>query len=554
MSGHSRPWSALLPQGVPHDFDPEPSTLTAMLADAVLRHAAQPAVEYYGETVTFEALGQRVAAAAVALRSAGLRRGERVALYLPNTPFHPVWFFAVLAAGGVVTHFSPLDAPRELQHKAADSGARLAITLSTPLFAERALALKAAGAMDEVVLCDDPISLRADDPVFGDGVRAHEFVAPHAGAAPDPAPVAPSDLALLQYTGGTTGVPKAAMLSHRNLTAAVAMYRAWFDNSPSTAGDTVTLTYSPLFHIMGLTTNLLRRVDEGGCVVLRQRFDAAEAVDTIERLKVTSFGGVPTLWIALTQLPNIEARDLSSLRYVASGGAPLSVELFRRVRSLTGLALRGGWGMTETSPAGTIVPDALPEDKLGTIGIPLPGIDLRIVALDEPSRALPAGEVGEIAIRGANVTEGYWQRPEETAAAFADGWLLTGDIGSMDEEGYFYIVDRKKDLIVSSGFNVYPLVIENAIAEHPSVDEVIVIGVPDDYRGEAAKAFIVRRAGTSSFTLDELAEFLAERIGRHEVPREIQFREELPRTAVGKPSRRTLRDEELARSKVASPA
>lgn len=539
----SRPWARHLPPGVDADFVAEPSTLSAQLMAVLASHGSRPAIEYYGETISYAELGRRVAAAAAALKAHGLVPGDRVALYLPNTPFHPVWFLAVIVAGGVVTHFSPLDAPRELAHKAADSGARIVVTLSTPLFAARALTLKADGAVDTIILCEDAVSLKDDEPLFGGGVPQHLFVGPHRNAPLEPAPVGPDDLALLQYTGGTTGVPKAAMLTHGNLTAAMEIYREWFRGTPQNGPENTVLVYSPLFHILGLIPNLLRRLFDGACVVLRQRFQAAEAVDTIERLKITSLVGVPTMWIAVTQLPGIEARDLSSLTYVGSGGAPLSVELYRRVRALTGLSLKGGWGMTETSPAGTSIPDDLPEEKLASIGIPLPGLDMDVVDLADPRRVLAPGETGELRIRGPNVTAGYWRRPEESAAAFVDGWLLTGDVGLMDEDGYFYLVDRKKDLIVSSGFNVYPLVIENAIAEHPDVAEVIVIGVPDDYRGQAAKAFVVLRAGAAQFTLAELADFLTERIGRHEMPREIEFRAELPRTSVGKHSRRALKEE-----------
>lgn len=538
-----RPWSHHLPNGRSEDFDPPSQSVLEGFARSVHEHGARTAIEYYGERLSYDELGQRAAAVAAALTAHGIRPGERVALYLPNTPFHPIWFFGVLWSGAVVTHFSPMDAPRELSHKARDSGARLVVTLSTPPFATRALALKAAGEVADVVVCDDPISLGEAEPVFDGAIRHHAFVGPHSHAPLSQSRADGADLALLQYTGGTTGVPKAAMLTHRNLAAAVDIYAEWFRGTSESGPHTATLNYLPLFHIMALTTCLLRRTCEGGMIVLRQRFDAAEALDAIEEHKITALAGVPTLWLALVQHPGIEGRDLSSLNYVASGGAPLSVELFRRVRALTGLSLRGGWGMTETAPAGTIIPDELPEEKLATIGVPLPGIDLTIGALDDPARTLGPGEVGEIRIKGVNVTAGYWQRPEETAASFVDGWLLTGDIGRMDEDGFFYIVDRKKDMIVSSGFNVYPLAIENAVAEHPAVGEVLVIGVPDEYRGEAAKAFIALRPGAERFSLEELHAFLAERLGRHEMPREIEFRDALPRTAVGKASRRALKEE-----------
>jgi long-chain acyl-CoA synthetase len=249
------------------------------------------------------------------------------------------------------------------------------------------------------------------------------------------------------------------------------------------------------------------------------------------------------MWIALANHPDLMKRDISSMRRCSSGGAPLPVEVGQRFEKLTGQRLAGGWGMTETSPAGT---NLLPfgEAKPGSIGMPLPGVELQVVALDDPHRLLGPGETGELRVRGRNVTIGYWNRPDETAAAFADGYFLTGDVGYMAGDGYFYIVDRKKDMILSGGFNIYPQMIEQAIYEHPSVGECIVIGVPDAYRGEAAKAFVALKTGAEPFTLDALLAFLADRLGRHELPAALEFRDTLPKTSVGKLSRKALREEE----------
>ncbi|MGR3322308.1 MAG: AMP-binding protein, partial [Pseudooceanicola sp.] len=311
------------------------------------------------------------------------------------------------------------------------------------------------------------------------------------------------------------------------------------------------MLYAPLFHIMGLTSAMLKRTMEGGQMHLRLRFDAASVIDDVEKFGIVSLGGVPTTWIAIMQLPDIEKRDLSSIKFVGSGGAPLPREVFNRIRQLTGLKIRGGWGMTETASNGTSVPKDFPEEKLGTIGIPLPGCDMAIVDLEDPKKRLGPGQEGEIIFKGAAVTKGYWRKPEETKESFVDGYLLTGDIGYMDEDGYFYIVDRKKDLILSGGFNVYPLSIENAIHQHPDVAECLVIGVPDDYRGESAKAFVCLNKGAPEFTLNELQGFLADKLGRHEMPRFLEFRDELPRTSVGKASRKMLKDEERARREAA---
>ncbi len=277
-------------------------------------------------------------------------------------------------------------------------------------------------------------------------------------------------------------------------------------------------------------------------ISLHQRFDVEAVMRDIEVKRATSFPGVPTMWIAIANLPDLDTRDLSSLASCGSGGAPLPVEVAKIFERKTGMKLRSGWGMTETCSPGTGHPPAGP-DKPGSIGLMLPGIEIDVVALGDPTRMLPVGETGEIRIRGPNVTKGYWNREKETAEVFVGDRFLTGDIGYMDTDGYFYLVDRKKDMIISGGFNVYPQMIEQAIYEHPAVHEVIVLGVPDQYRGEAAKAFVTLKAGVAPFTLDDLRGFLAGKIGKHELPAALEFRDQLPRTTVGKLSRHELRQQ-----------
>ncbi len=547
----SRPWHRQYAKGVRPDFTPEPTTWTAMMTEAFKAHQGRLSIEYYGKSFSYDQMQALVAQAAAALRAHGIQKGDRVALHLPNCPWHPIFFFGAIAAGAAVTHLSPLDADREIAHKMQDSGAKLCISLTTPEFARHFGSLLASGELPFLVQCPDPVSAMGRDcPVSEGAVGVEAFWGDHAGAAYDPAPVAPDDMALLQYTGGTTGLPKAAVLTHANLTAAVQIYHEASKDEPATQPGRASLVYSPLFHIMGLTTALLKRFYEGGAQHLRLRYDPAQAVQEIEEKRVAAFGGVPTTWIALLQLPDIEKRDLSSLTYAASGGAPLPVEVYNRVKQLTGLKIRGGWGMTETSPAGTAVPQGMPDEKLGTIGVPLPGLDMRIVDVEDPTRVLGPNETGEMAIAGPNVLREYWQKPEETRNAFADGWFLTGDIGYMDEDGYFYLVDRKKDMILSGGFNVYPLVIENAVHQYPDVSEAMAIGVPDSYRGESAKVFVVLNAGADRFSLEELQAFLEDKLGRHEIPRYVEFREALPHTPVGKPDRKALKAEEVAREAV----
>lgn len=544
----SRPWHRHYAPGVSTDFMPPETTLVEMATGAFENHSDRVLIEYYGQSFTYAQMRALVARGAAALRARGIQKGDRVALHLPNCPWHPIFFYGAITAGAVVTHLSPLDADREIAFKVKECGAKLVVSLTTPEFRRHFEPLLISGEVPDLVLCPDPVSAKGRDcPVLAGAIPLETFWAGHEGAAYEPEQVTPDDIALLQFTGGTTGLPKAAMLTHRNLTAAVHMYHEGMKLEPNSGPGKPALIYSPLFHIMGLTTALLKRTFEGGTLHLRLRYDPDEAVREIEEKRICSFGGVPTLWIALLQVPGIEKRDLSSLKYAASGGAPLPVEVYQRVKQLTGLKLRGGWGMTETSPAGTNVPMGMPDNKLGTIGIPLPGVDLKIVDVNDPYRELAPGERGEMAISGPNVTKGYWKRPDENAAAFCDGWFLTGDIGYMDQDGYFYLVDRKKDMILSGGYNVYPVVIENAVHQHPDIAEAMAIGVPDAYRGESAKVFVRLRAGAGQFTLDELQAFLSDKLGRHELPRFLEFRDELPHTPVGKADRKALKAEEAAR-------
>lgn len=528
-------WEASYPPESRWDTPIYRGTLPALLDDAATRFADKPALEYRGHVLSYtqmRALSDRIAAG---LWARGIRPGDCVALYLPNTPWHPVCFFAALRIGARVVHFSALDAKRELAHKARDSGATLLITTGFPALLGNAEWLRAEGAVRDVLL--------APEARWGGEDAACQFATLPEAEPPASWPaLSPDDLALLQYTGGTTGTPKGAMLTHGNMTAAVAMYRSWRDHTDLPEGTARVLVLLPLFHIFALTAVLLRQLAQGALCHLRMRFDAAQWVEDVERLRITTFSGVPTMWIGIAGVPGIEARDLSSLRQCSSGGAPMPHDVQSRVERILKLRVGGGWGMTETCPAGTRIPPHGPT-RAGIIGLPLPGIEMRIVAFDAPVQAMPVGEIGEIAIRGPNVFSGYWNRANDNKSAFADGWFLTGDTGWMDAGGYFTLVDRRKNMILSGGFNVYPAAIEQAIYEHPAVAECVVIGVPDAYRGQAAKAFCALRPGADPFTLEELRAFLADRIGKHEMPTALEFRDGLPRSAAGKLLASALRDE-----------
>jgi long-chain acyl-CoA synthetase len=543
-------WEASYPTGLRWDVSLAVTTLPQLLDTAVVAHGDRPFMEFRGRRISFRDFGAQVDCAAAGLQALGVGPGVAVALYLPNIPFHPISFFAVLRAGGRVVHLSPLDASRTLARKLADSGARMLITPDHQTMLPMALALLGDGLVDHLVVAEDAVwgHGAATDPIPEDG-RILTFQRLTEAAPVFAWPVAePGDIAVLQYTGGTTGLPRAAMLTHANLTSATAIYEAWARGTGREWGEQDrVIGVLPLFHIYMLTTVLLRCLKAGVEIMLRLRFEPAQTLDDIEFGRATTFPGVPTMFIAMAAQRGIDKRDLSSLRTASCGGAPLPVEVAQRFEALTGRRVGGGWGMTETSPAGTSILPDMPM-QAGLIGLPLPGIEMDVADLLDPHQVLPVGEIGEIRIRGPNVTAGYWNRPDENQTAFADGFFLTGDIGRMDAAGNFYIVDRKKDMIISGGFNVYPRMIEDAIYEHAAVEECTVVGIPDPYRGQSAKAFVKLRDGAEAFSLDELREFLGDKLGHHEMPSAMEFRDALPRTAVGKLSRRELAEEERSRA------
>ncbi|MBN8921237.1 MAG: AMP-binding protein, partial [Rhizobiales bacterium] len=400
------------------------------------RFSDRVALDYRDTRLTFAALRARVDEVASAFIRAGIGRDDTVAHYLPNSPYHPLAFFGALKAGARIAHLSPLDAERELAHKLADSRARTLVTTTVGPLLATALRLLEAGHVDRVIVGDDAAWAKGASPSV---IPAHENVVTWDAFVAGAPPLAewpvldPSDVAVLQYTGGTTGVPKAAMLTHTNLMSAQAVYDAW-QSGQGQLRDRIekVIGVLPLFHVYAMTVVLLRSIHLGNEILLRTRFDVETALRDIEERRATIFNGVPTMWIALANHPGIDTRDLRSLVRCSSGGAPLPQEVGERFERLTGLTLRGGWGMTETCSPGVALPSEGPVPA-GSVGLPLPGIELQIVATDDPHRVLPPGETGEMRVRGPNVTAGYWNRPQETEAAFADGFFLTGDIGWMDE-------------------------------------------------------------------------------------------------------------------------
>jgi long-chain acyl-CoA synthetase len=545
----THPGEQFYPQGVQWDDAIAHGTLPDLLSKAASDYGARPAIEFRDRQISYAELEEQAEIAASAYHRAGHGKDTSVALFLGNTPDHPINFFGALKAGARIVHLSPLDGEIALSHKLSDSGARVLVTSNLAALLPTALKFLENGLIDQLIVCEDdfwggigtPQTPLPDHPSV---ITYRQFIDGATKPALWPA-ISADDIALLQYTGGTTGLPKGAMLTHGNLTAAVSIYHVWSKPAREKRLGIAerVICVLPLFHIFALTAVMLSAIRRGTLISLHQRFDVEAVMRDIEIKRATAFPGVPTMWIALAALPDLDKRDFSSLATFGSGGAPLPVEVARIFERKVGKKLKSGWGMTETCSPGTGHPDQGPE-KPGSIGLMLPGIELDVVALDDPTRVLPVGEVGEIRIKGPNVTKGYWNKPQETAESFVGDRFLTGDIGHMDADGYFFLVDRKKDMIISGGFNVYPQMIEQAIYTHPSVHEVIVIGIADAYRGEAAKAIIKLRDGAAPFSLDELRAFLTGKLGKHELPAALEFVAELPRTSVGKLSRHELRKQQ----------
>jgi long-chain acyl-CoA synthetase len=547
----THPGEQFYPQGVHWDDAIARGTLPDLLSEAARAYGARTAIEFRDRPISYAELKGMVEVAAAAYLRAGYGKNTSVALFLGNTPDHPTNFFGALKAGARIAHLSPLDGEIALSHKLTDSGSRVLVTSNLAALLPTALKFLEKGLIDRLIVCEDDHWGKVGTPQapIPDNPAIITFKKFSDGASPParwPA-VSADDVALLQYTGGTTGLPKGAMLTHGNLTSAVSIYDVWGRPAHAKRGDVVerVICVLPLFHIYALTVVLLSSIRRGNLISLHQRFDAETVMRDIEVKRATAFPGVPTMWIAIAALPDLDKRDFSSLSSCGSGGAPLPVEVARIFERKVGMKLKSGWGMTETCSPGTAHPPEGP-DKPGSIGLMLPGIELDVVALGDPTKVLGPGEVGEIRIKGPNVTKGYWNKPKESAEAFVGDRFLTGDIGYVDEDGYFYLVDRKKDMIISGGFNVYPQMIEQAIYTHPAVHEVTVIGIPDDYRGEAAKAFIKLREGAEPFTLEQLRAFLTGKLGKHELPAAVEFVQELPRTPVGKLSRHELRKQQPA--------
>jgi len=547
-------WQDRYDSGVPESIDIPDVSLPDLFYQAAAEFPDRPAIVFFGKTITYRGLEDLIRRLATGLARLGLTAGQSLGVVLPNCPQTVITYYAALHLGARVVMVNPLAAPREILEQLRRAGAAMVVVLDQ-------LAPKVEQIRSQVPLSQVVVTSLADFLPFplkylylwkswrqrqqiGAKRGQSSFGSLLAAAAGEvPALAARSqDIAILQYTGGTTGVPKAAMLTHRNLVSNVLQINAWLQHCQR--GQERVLAVLPYFHVFGMTAGMNWPLNLGGAIILLPRFDASLVLKTIHRQRPTVFPAVPTIFIALLHHPDLQRYDLTSLWGCISGSAPLPQEVQRRFEALTRGRIIEGYGLTETSPVTHLNPIGQ-AGKPGSIGLPFPNTQCRIVDPETGRRDLPLGEVGELIIRGPQVMSGYWQNPEETALALRDGWLYTGDLAKMDEDGYFYIVDRKKDLIIASGFNIFPREVEEIIHQHPAVQEVVVFGVPESYRGETVMAVIVPKAGVP-VEAAAIMEFCRERLAAYKVPTIIEFRPELPKSLVGKVLRRQLRQEAVA--------
>ncbi|NRG47454.1 long-chain-fatty-acid--CoA ligase [Bacillus sp. CRN 9] len=551
-----KPWLKLYPKEIPSELNYPEQTVQEYLVKTAKEFPDKKAIHFMGKEFTYRYLHESALKVAAYLQKIGIEKGDRVAIMLPNTPQSVISYYGILFAGGVVVQTNPLYMERELEFQMKDSGAKAIIAMDI-LFPRVSKVMPQTDLQHVIVTAIKdflPFPKNLIYPFiqkkqYGISVNVKHEGNNHLFTEILKGPAGPikeyefdfnEDLALLQYTGGTTGFPKGVMLTHRNLVSNAAMCNAWLYKTKR--GEEVVLGILPFFHVYGMTTVIILTVMEANKMVLLPKFDAETTLKTIQKQRPTLFPGAPTIYIGLLNHPKINEYDLSSIDSCISGSSALPVEVQQNFEKITGGKLVEGYGLTETSPV-THANFLWDEPRVkGSIGLPWPDTDAAIMS-SETGEFLPPGEVGEICVKGPQVMKGYWNRPDETEQTLKDGWLLTGDLGYMDERGYFYVVDRKKDMIIAGGYNIYPREIEEVLYEHEAVQEVVAAGVPHPYRGETVKAYIVLKDG-ANVTEEELNQFVRKQLAAYKVPRIYEFREELPKTAIGKILRRKLIDED----------
>lgn len=552
----SKPWLAFYDDEVPAELTIPPLTIADLVNNSARNHPKQTAVVYMGTRLSYSQLKQQVDRLAAALHHLGIRKGDRVAIMMPNCPQTIIAYYATLSLGAVAVMTNPLYVERELEYQWGDAGVETIISLD--LFWPQIEAVRQrlpikqcilGGIQDYMPLVKRtlaPFALKRKgkwvEVKYSETVHPFKKLLGRPHKPPPPVDLSPEDLACLQYTGGTTGLPKGAMLTHRNLIASLAQVRTFLLFEHQEAED-IALAIMPFFHVYGMNGLMNMATYMAATLVLIPQPEIHPIVEAIKAERPTFFTGVPALFVALNNYHTIDQVDLTSIRAIFSGAAPLPVDVMEKFEARTGARIAEAYGMTEASSV-THVNPLKGQRKFGSIGVPIIGTDAKIVDPEDPAKVLGVGEEGELMIKGPQVMLGYWNRPDEAAETIVDGWLRTGDIAKMDEEGYFYIVDRKKDMILSAGFNVYPREVEEVLYQHPKIKEAAVIGLPDGVRGERITAYITLLPNETS-TAAEIRAFCRERLAPYKQPRKIVFRDDLPKSLAGKVLRRQLREEAL---------
>lgn len=551
-------WLTKYPQDIPWDVEFKGKPVYALLEETSHRFPSRPCIDFLGKKFTYQEVQTLVNKVAKGLQNLGVKKGTKVGIFMPNAAYFPIFYFGIMKAGGIVVNYSPLYVVQEIADQIRDSETEIMVTLDLDVLYTKILAAHKETKFKKIIVCSVkdilpfpknllfPLLKRKDIArISWDHHHLHFKDLITNDGHPKALKITPEeDVAVLQYTGGTTGVPKGAMLTHANIYINAQQARMWFSRVDE--GNERILAALPLFHVFAMTAIMTLAIRCGAeMFMMFPRFNVEEAMKMIQRYKITFFPAVPTIYTMINNHPDVAKFDLKSLKACLSGGAPLPVEVKKKFEELTGCKLVEAYGLSETSPGVTSNP-LYDLNKAGSIGIPLPGTQVRILSTEDQTQEVPQGERGEICIKGPQVMKGYWNRPEDTLHVFQGDYFRTGDIGYMDEDGYIFLVDRIKDLIICSGYNVYPRAVEEAIYHHEDVEEVTVIGVQDKKQGESVKAFIKLKSGKKT-TAEDLRIFLQNRLSSVEMPKYFEFRETLPKTMIGKLSKKELRAEELSK-------
>ncbi|WP_042454177.1 long-chain-fatty-acid--CoA ligase [Neobacillus dielmonensis] len=532
----NKAWLAHYPESISKTIEIPDKPLCQILKETTDTYPTHNAISFYGRKMNYQELYLLSQSFASSLQKRQVQKGDRAAIMLPNCPQYVISYYGILTAGAIVTQVNPMSVERELEYILKDAEIETIVCLDT--LYPRVKSVQPRTKLKNIIV----VSLQPSGQDFTPDPSLEEFLKEGDGTVTPVEFDSANDVAVLQYTGGTTGKSKGAMLTHRNILANVLQSHEFFKHEIK-VGQEKCLTIIPLFHVFGMTSCMNLSIYSAAEMIILPRFDLEEVLTTIKNEQPTMFPGVPTMYVAITNHPKAEEYGINSITTCNSGSAPMPVELLRSFERKTGSKILEGYGLSEASPTTHCNPP-FAERKPGSVGIGMPSTEYKIVDLASGTDEVPTGELGEVVIKGPQVMKGYWNLPEETANTLRDGWLYTGDIARVDEDGYLYIVDRKKDMIIASGYNIYPRDIEEVLYEHPAVQEAVVVGVPDPYRGEDVKAFIVLKAGQSA-TEQEIIQYCRQNLAAYKVPRSVEFREQLPKTGVGKILRRALREETL---------